>query len=94
MNKVEAVIEIFPRCNLELEGHTDSQGQARQNLILSEKRAQAIMNYMTEQMRFPAFRIKASGYGDTRPIASNKSAEGRAQNRRIDLIIVPDTNDF
>jgi len=93
LDRVEAVIDIFPRCNLTLEGHTDSRGNAQQNMVLSEARARSVMSHMTDNMRIPAFRITAVGYGDTHPIASNRSAEGRAQNRRIDLIIVPDTED-
>ena len=57
--------------------------------MLSEQRAQAVKTYMTDVMYLPGFRIKASGYGDTRPIANNKTADGRASNRRIDLIITP-----
>lgn len=87
--KVQSAINVFPQCGLALEGHTDAQGNAARNLKLSEERAQAVKSYMTETMRIPAFRIAASGYGDTRPIASNKTEEGRARNRRIDLIISP-----
>jgi flagellar motor protein MotB len=47
------------------------------------------MDYMTNEMRIPDYRIRAVGYGDTRPISNNKTAVGRAKNRRIDLIIAP-----
>ena len=47
------------------------------------------MDYMTNTLRIPAFRIRATGYGDSRPIANNRTDEGRARNRRIDLIISP-----
>ena len=87
--KMQSAIDVFPQCELTIEGHTDAQGNAGKNMTLSEQRAQAVKTYMTEVMRIPAFRIAASGYGDTRPIASNKTNEGRARNRRIDLIIVP-----
>lgn len=89
MKKVQSAINVFPQCNLTVEGHTDAQGNAEKNLALSERRAQAVKTYMTSIMRIPAFRIKASGYGDARPIANNKTTEGRARNRRIDLIIEP-----
>ena len=89
MNKVMDAVDVFPRSDLLVEGHTDAFGGASQNQRLSQARSQAIMDYMSEQMRIPTYRIKAVGYGDTRPIANNKSADGRAKNRRIDLIIIP-----
>ncbi|MDP6674622.1 MAG: OmpA family protein [Gammaproteobacteria bacterium] len=89
LTKVQTAINVFPQCALTVEGHTDAQGNAKKNFALSEQRAQAVKTYMTDVMRLPEFRIKASGYGDTRPIANNKTADGRASNRRIDLIIAP-----
>jgi len=88
--KVQSAIDVFPQCSLTVEGHTDAQGNAARNLTLSEERAQAVKTYMTDIMRIPAFRITALGYGDTRPIANNKTEQGRARNRRIDLIIAPE----
>ena len=84
--KAQSAIEVFPQCTLTIEGHTDAQGNAGNNLALSEERALAVRTYMTDVMHIPAFRIKAKGYGDARPIANNKTDEGRARNRRIDLI--------
>lgn len=89
MNKVDTAIGVFPQCRLTVEGHTDSKGKVERNQALSEERAQSVMDYMTGILKIPAFRIKAAGYGDTRPITSNRTDEGRAQNRRIDLIISP-----
>ena len=89
VNKLEYAINVFPQCDLTIEGHTDSQGNANRNLQLSNARAQSVMNYMTNEMRIPDYRIRAVGYGDSRPISNNKTAEGRAKNRRIDLIIAP-----
>ncbi len=88
--KVQSAIDVFPQCSLTVEGHTDAQGNAAKNLTLSEERAQAVKIYMADVMHIPGFRIKALGYGDTRPIASNKTDAGRARNRRIDLIIAPE----
>jgi len=87
--KVQSAIEVFPQCGLTVEGHTDAQGNAGKNLALSGERAEAVKTWMTDVMHLPSFRITAKGYGDTRPISSNKTAEGRAKNRRIDLIITP-----
>ena len=89
IDKLKAAIGVFPQCDLIIEGHTDSQGNADRNLQLSKARAQSVMDYMTNEMRIPDYRIRAVGYGDTRPISNNKTAVGRAKNRRIDLIIAP-----
>jgi len=89
MEKVDAAIRVFPQCNITVEGHTDSQGKVERNQQLSEARAGAVMDYMTGTLLIPAFRIRALGYGDSRPITSNRTEAGRAQNRRIDLIITP-----
>ena len=89
IDKLQDAIDVFPQCDLIIEGHTDSQGNAGRNLQLSMARAQSVMDYITNEMRIPDYRITAAGYGDARPISNNKTAEGRAKNRRIDLIIVP-----
>jgi outer membrane protein OmpA-like peptidoglycan-associated protein len=90
MDKVQRAVSVFPRCELVVEGHTDAYGGAEQNLALSRDRAQAVVDYMITNMNIAAFRIKAIGFGDTLPIASNKTIEGRTKNRRIDLIIIPE----
>ena len=87
--KTEKAINIYPQCTMTVEGHTDAQGGAEPNLQLSDQRAQAVRSYLTDVLRIPGFRVTAQGYGDTRPIANNKTPEGRTRNRRIDLIITP-----
>jgi OOP family OmpA-OmpF porin len=89
MAKIDRAIAVFPQCRLMVEGHTDSKGKVDRNQQLSIERAGAVMDYMTNTLRIPAFRIRATGYGDSRPIANNRTDEGRARNRRIDLIISP-----
>jgi len=89
MAKVDTAIAVFPQSRLTIEGHTDSKGKVEHNQQLSDERARAVMDYMTNTLRLPAFRMRATGYGDSRPIASDRTDEGRAQNRRIDLIISP-----
>lgn len=89
LEKVDAAVDVFPQSTLTIEGHTDSSGDEARNQQLSDTRARAVMNYMTDIMKIPAFRIRAAGYGDTRPVASNRTDEGRAQNRRIDVVITP-----
>jgi len=89
MAKVDTAIAVFPQSRLTIEGHTDSKGKVEHNQQLSDERARAVMDYMTGTLRLPAFRMRATGYGDSRPIASDRTDAGRARNRRIDLIISP-----
>lgn len=90
MKKLDNVIALYPRSLLVIEGHTDSSGSDRINKRLSEQRAQAVANHIIAKMRIPAHRISAVGYGAARPIANNGTKEGRAKNRRIDLLITPE----
>jgi OOP family OmpA-OmpF porin len=90
LRKLENVIAIYPRSLLIVEGHTDSSGSDRINKRLSEQRAQVIANHIIAEMRIPAHRLTAVGYGAAKPIANNATKEGRAKNRRIDLVITPE----
>jgi outer membrane protein OmpA-like peptidoglycan-associated protein len=71
-----------------VEGHTDSQGGASYNQDLSEKRAQTVRDYLITR-GIPADRLSSQGFGLTRPIADNASAEGRANNRRVEIVVQP-----
>ena len=90
LRKLERAIGIYPRSLLVVEGHTDSRGSDRINIRLSEQRAQAVANHIVAEMRIPAHRLTAVGYGAAKPIANNETKEGRANNRRIDLLITPE----
>jgi OmpA-OmpF porin, OOP family len=88
MLKVEQAIQILDDSVITVEGHTDSFGSDESNLELSQKRADAVRAFLLQNMSDLApYRISAMGYGETRPIASNDTAEGRARNRRIDLVM-------
>jgi outer membrane protein OmpA-like peptidoglycan-associated protein len=87
--KVEKAIDVFPRSELIIEGHTDSHGGDELNQKLSQERAESVQQYMINAMRIPTYRLIATGYGETRPVASNETAAGRARNRRIDIVIKP-----
>ena len=64
------------------------------NFRLSQARADSVMKFLTVDKNIPGFRIRAVGYGDSRPIANNENKEGRDRNRRIDMLIIPkDTED-
>ena len=69
-------------------GHTDSTGSAAYNLELSKSRAQSVASYL-EGQGVKASRFEVLGMGSSNPIASNSSAEGRSQNRRVEIKIVP-----
>jgi outer membrane protein OmpA-like peptidoglycan-associated protein len=71
---------------ISIEGHTDSTGKPEKNMAISEKRAQAVREYLVSQ-GVPADRIVASGKGDAEPVATNKTVAGRQQNRRVELVI-------
>jgi outer membrane protein OmpA-like peptidoglycan-associated protein len=92
LNKVEKAIDVFPQSEIIIEGHTDSFGGDESNQRLSQSRADAIQHYMMNAMRIPSYRMIATGYGETRPVANNETEVGRAQNRRIDIVIKPNLN--
>ncbi len=87
--KVEKAIDVFPRSELTINGHTDSQGSDNQNQKISQERAESVQQYIINVMRIPMYRLIASGYGETRPVSSNETEAGRARNRRIDVVIRP-----
>jgi outer membrane protein OmpA-like peptidoglycan-associated protein len=71
-----------------VEGHTDSQGPAAYNQELSQRRAQVVRDYLVTR-GIASDRITAQGFGPTRSIADNASAEGRANNRRVEIVVTP-----
>jgi OOP family OmpA-OmpF porin len=86
---LDRLIETALRCptvNIEIAGHTDAVGEASANQALSEKRAQAVVDYLVKA-GLPASRFSAVGYGSTQPVATNDSEQGKAQNRRIDFVV-------
>lgn len=74
--------------SLLVEGHTDSQGSADKNMVLSQERAEAVRSYLISQ-GIPADKIRAQGIGSSRPVADNNTAEGRANNRRVEIVVTP-----
>jgi OOP family OmpA-OmpF porin len=86
---LDRLIETAMRCpatNIEIAGHTDGDGEDGFNQALSEKRAQAVVDYLVKA-GLPASRFTATGYGSSQPVASNDTDEGKAQNRRIDFLV-------
>ncbi|MDL1983548.1 MAG: OmpA family protein [Deltaproteobacteria bacterium] len=88
MNKLINAIRKFPGSKIEVSGHTDATGSAEKNLLLSKDRAKNVADFLINVGHVKRTDITVNGYGETRPIASNDTEEGRAQNRRIELLIV------
>lgn len=78
----------YPNTTAQVIGHTDSDGDAAYNLGLSQRRAQSVVNVFTSE-GVPSGRLQAIGAGEDQPIASNLSEEGKAQNRRVEIVILP-----
>lgn len=90
LRKIQTAIDVFPDSNVEIQGHTDSFGADESNLALSERRADAVRQYLMANIgALGATTVSAVGYGETVPLANNETPEGRARNRRIDLLIRP-----
>ena len=88
MNKIVQGINTFDAAKIEVIGHTDATGSNEINLDLSEQRAQSVARFLTDVGQIPAGKIVAEGFGAERPVASNATPEGRAENRRIEVVIV------
>lgn len=87
--KVRDAIAEFPESTLVIEGHTDSFGSDTANQQLSQERAESVMQYLIRNASIAPTRATALGYGESRPVASNETADGRRRNRRIDIVIHP-----
>lgn len=86
LDNVVTIMEINPAYKLKIDGHTDAQGDDDKNMILSEKRANAVKDYLVKK-GIKAERLTAEGFGETQPVSDNKTAKGRAENRRVALTI-------
>ena len=91
LRKVQDVIKNFGDSKVVVEGHTDSSGTKAKNISLSESRAEAVKQYLISNDAIAESKISSVGYGYTKPLASNKTTAGRNQNRRVDIIIAPET---
>ncbi len=89
LNQVQRAIRTFGEPDIVIEGHTDTTGFEMRNEHLSQKRAEAVRSYLVANGTLTMEKITAVGYGSKRPLASNRTVEGRAINRRIDVIITP-----
>jgi outer membrane protein OmpA-like peptidoglycan-associated protein len=88
LNSVAQVLKEYPKTIIDIYGHTDNVGNDAYNQDLSERRAASVGRYLASQ-GVATMRIETQGFGKTRPIASNNTAEGKQQNRRVELEIAP-----
>jgi len=85
LTKVRSTVRAFPDARVVVEGHTDSRGAEARNRALSQQRAISVRDHLLLHLPISADRIEATGYGETRPVSTNDTEEGRALNRRIEV---------
>lgn len=88
LDQVAEFLKANPKAVVEIQGHTDSVGSDSYNMRLSQARAEAVRTYLITRHGIDASRLMARGYGESMPIASNASREGRAMNRRVEFVII------
>ena len=86
LNEVAQVMKDYPAITVRVEGHTDSDGTDDANMVLSQGRSESVMQYLITQ-GIAANRLTAQGFGESRPIDTNKTAAGKANNRRVEFTI-------
>ena len=86
LNQLADILKKYPKAKLTIEGHTDNTGSNAYNKKLSDNRAKAVVDYLVNK-GIDASRLTAVGYGEDKPVTSNKNAEGRTHNRRVELIL-------
>ena len=84
--KVAGILIAYPDMRVEVDGYTDSTGNPPFNERLSQERAASVQSYLTQQ-GVPAGSISIHGFGEANPVASNDTAQGRQQNRRVELVV-------
>ena len=88
LDEVSSILSQYPKTYIDVYGHTDSDGSDAYNQTLSERRAQSVAGYLTSH-GVQSARIATRGFGETQPIASNATEEGKAANRRVEIKISP-----
>jgi OOP family OmpA-OmpF porin len=86
LKQIAATLKQHPELKIEVQGHTDNVGKPDANLKLSQDRADAVKQALTTEYGVNAGQLSAKGYGDTKPASENKTPEGRANNRRVELV--------
>ena len=88
LQKAIDFVKKYPGHNISIEGHTDSTGSEKYNQALSERRAAAVKDYIVKKGGADSSRIKSVGYGESKPIADNKTKKGQFENRRVEVLIL------
>lgn len=86
LNEIGTMLRDHPDLRIAIEGHTDDVGDDASNQTLSEQRAAAVKDYIVQTFGIAGARLQSAGFGETRPVTPNDSAEGRQQNRRVELV--------
>jgi outer membrane protein OmpA-like peptidoglycan-associated protein len=86
LKEIGTMLKEHAELKLTIEGHTDNVGKPETNQTLSEKRAAAVRQYLIDNYQIDGSRLEAKGLGQTKPVGPNDSAEGRQQNRRVELV--------
>ena len=84
MDNAVKILAQYPEVKIEIEGHSDNRGTPEYNRIISQKRADTVMEYLISK-GIAAERMKAIGYGDSKPVVDNDTEEGQAKNRRVEF---------
>ena len=87
LTQLATILQKYPDTDILIEGHTDNTGSDEYNLTLSRQRAQAVANYLAG-LQVDAIRFTIMGYGESQPVTSNDTVQGRQANRRVDLAIM------
>ena len=87
MTAIAAIMADYPGFHVQVDGHTDNVGNPEANQKLSQERAEAVVKYLVEKKGVAAARLSAKGFGDSQPIADNKTKKGQAKNRRVDFTV-------
>jgi len=85
LDDTKKIFDRYPNMKVQIDGHTDDTGSEAYNQKLSEKRAKAVLDYLVNSVGIDPSRLKAVGYGESKPAASNMTKEGRAKNRRVEF---------
>ena len=88
LKKITSAIELFPNSRVQVSGHTDNRGSEQLNMILSTDRASKLAKYLVDLASLSASNVTSIGYGKSKPLASNETVAGRAENRRVEILIV------
>jgi len=89
LDQIGMTLKENPNIKVEIAGHTDGSATETANVKLSARRAMSVKKYLQDKFNIPDNRIVVAAYGSTKPIADDKTKEGRAKNRRVELNVIP-----